>query len=177
MKHLSILAIFSFMFLQGCGTDQAIKTSAYGADAYKAKCKNTPESCLEQAYAKCGNRFTTLYSDSHAGGILADLIPNDTAWYVLTFRCGGPGTPPKFPWVGPTIAEATQSMNSGFEALLLMNQMQRVNSPAPASISGKRTNFYDTNGQYLGHEQNYGNSTRGNIYGADGSYKGYTQSY
>jgi len=55
--------------------------------------------------------------------------------------------------------------------------MQRVNSPAPASISGTRTNFYDTNGQYLGHEQNYGNSTRGNIYGADGSYKGYTQSY
>ena len=106
-----LVSLFSFSFLAGCSSGESIKNSAYGDDAYKVKCKNTPEACLEEAYKKCnGETYTTLYSDSHAGGILADLIPGPTTWYALTFKCGGVGTKPNFPWTGTTIKEAVETI-------------------------------------------------------------------
>ena len=110
MKNLLLL---SLALLAGCSSTEVVKTNAYGDDAYKVKCKNTPEACLEEAYTKCnGGTFTTLYSDSHAGGILADLMPGPTTWFALTFKCGGEGTMPNFPWTGTTIEEAIQTMKT-----------------------------------------------------------------
>jgi len=105
---ISIVAIA----LSGCGTGEATRTSAYGVEAYKVKCKNTPEACLEQASSKCGDRYTALYSDSHAGGYLADIIPAQTTWYALTFKCGGTGERPRFPWAGTTTQEAISAMDA-----------------------------------------------------------------
>ena len=111
IKLLPILLI-SIGLISGCSSTEAVKTNAYGGDTYKVKCKNTPEACLEEAYTKCnGETFTTLYSDSHAGGILADLMPGPTTWYALTFKCGGEETKPNFPWVGTTIEEALETMS------------------------------------------------------------------
>ena len=112
IKPLLITIGIAFM-LSGCGAGELEKTSAYGEPAYKIKCSNTPESCLEEAYNKCnGGAFTTIYSDSHAGGFLADFIPGPTTWYALTFKCGGAGTMPQFPWRGTTTQEAIQMMQT-----------------------------------------------------------------
>ncbi len=112
-KKVGIIIIVSMILSSCAGKDEVVKTSAYGTDAYKVKCTNTPESCLEDAYKQCNGRtFTTIYSDSHAGGILADYIPGPTTWYALTFKCGGPGTKPNFAWRGTTTQEAISSMKA-----------------------------------------------------------------
>ena len=35
-------------------------------------------------------------------------MPGPTTWFALTFKCGGEGTMPNFPWTGTTIEEAIQ---------------------------------------------------------------------
>ena len=81
--HIYLVPLLLISLLTGCGTGESKKTSSYGVEAYKVKCTNTPEECLEEAYSKCnGGVFTTLYSDSHAGGYLADLIPAQTTWML-----------------------------------------------------------------------------------------------
>ena len=114
MKTIPLLITIGISFiLTSCGAGELKKTSAYGGLAYKVKCTNTPESCLEEAYKACkGGVFTTLYSDSHAGGFLADIIPAQTTWYALTFKCGGIDTKPTFAWRGTSTRDALQSMKN-----------------------------------------------------------------
>jgi len=128
MKKLCLILLISLGLIGGCSTTESVKTNAYGGDAYKVKCKNTPEACLEEAYTKCNGTFTTLYSDSHAGGILADFIPGPTTWYALTFKCGGEVSRPNFPWVGTTIEEALETMSVLDEAGKSINNNNNNNN-------------------------------------------------
>ena len=112
IRLLMMVTSIAFM-LSGCGAGELERTNAYGESAFKVKCKNTPESCLEEAYKACnGGVYTTIYSDSHAGGYLLDIIPAQTTWYQLTFRCGGVGTMPEFPWQGVSTQEASQAIQN-----------------------------------------------------------------
>jgi len=104
MKYLQLTIVLAMLVsISGCGGGKVTKISApSGASMYKVKCKDTPAECLEQAYIACdGGPYTTIYSDAHAGGLLADLIPGPITWYNLTFQCGGSGrSKPSFRWTG-----------------------------------------------------------------------------
>jgi len=113
LKILIITALSGMsIVLSGCaGNGEVVRASAYGEAAYKTKCTNTPESCIEDAYKRCnGGTFSTIYSDAHSGGIIADFIPGPTTWYALTFKCGGAGNRPDFAWRGTTTQEALETM-------------------------------------------------------------------
>lgn len=73
------------------------------------KCARSPDDCFRTATRECraasrggSGSYQVLESDSHAGGILADLIPGPITWYAMTYRCGrSDGRMPSFVFKGP----------------------------------------------------------------------------
>jgi len=55
---------------------------------YQARCKSDVSNCFADAQSQCGSRFTVVHQESHAGGLLADVLPGPVSWYTVTFRCG-----------------------------------------------------------------------------------------
>jgi hypothetical protein len=59
------------------------------ASAFVAKCPQSPTGCYEQATRDCkGGSYQIVDSDSHAGGMLADLWPGQFIWYEMSYACG-----------------------------------------------------------------------------------------
>src|SRR6516225_1496402 len=59
------------------------------ASALVAKCRQSPTDCYEQATRDCkGGSYQIVDSDSHAGGMLADLWPGQFIWYEMSYACG-----------------------------------------------------------------------------------------
>lgn len=58
------------------------------ADYFKTKCKSDVGDCMSDAAKQCAGAYTVIHEESHAGGILADLLPGPVTWYTVTFRCG-----------------------------------------------------------------------------------------
>jgi hypothetical protein len=60
-----------------------------GKPLHKAKCNMAPISCYQQASELCGGKpYQILDSESHRGGLIADVLPGPVVWYSMTFSCG-----------------------------------------------------------------------------------------
>lgn len=76
-----------------------------GTSVKTIKCVSEPSKCFVAASQSCaaGGTYKVISSDSHAGGIAADLIPGPVTWYSMTYVCGpSDGKMPDFKWVGTT---------------------------------------------------------------------------
>ncbi|WP_290577350.1 4-fold beta flower protein [Ketobacter sp.] len=75
------------------------------------KCRTDSSKCLTAASVSCGDGGYQVYSsESHAGGMLADIIPGPVTWYSMSYVCGPTdGTIPEFRWTGPTFPQSNPS--------------------------------------------------------------------
>jgi hypothetical protein len=64
--------------------------------------------CLQKASQTCGGGpYLVLDSDSHSGGLLADVMPGPVTWYAMTYRCGpSDGKMPTFAFRGQTFSDS-----------------------------------------------------------------------
>jgi S1-C subfamily serine protease len=54
----------------------------------RAKCSMSLNGCYQQAHDACnGRHYQILQSESHPGGLLADVLPGPVTWYTITYSC------------------------------------------------------------------------------------------
>ena len=125
-----ISVLFIFTALASCGMSKNKATvSSSGVTTHEVKCTGSNNDCMNTANANCPSGFNAVYSDSHAGGILADILPGPITWYELHYICSSsPGTPPAFAWQGP------QDMTPVFMEAV-GNSMQQLNNTSPSFCS------------------------------------------
>jgi hypothetical protein len=57
---------------------------------------------MKKAAAFCEGSYQVIGSESHSGGLVADILPGPVKWYSLTFLCGkSDGKMPDFAFSGP----------------------------------------------------------------------------
>jgi hypothetical protein len=59
-----------------------------GKPVNQAKCRVSPRGCYDEAHDTCSGPYQIIDSESHAGGILADILPGPVTWYSFTYACG-----------------------------------------------------------------------------------------
>lgn len=59
-----------------------------GTRMQSVKCSQSPDMCMSNAAATCGGPYQVIDSESHAGGLVADVLPGPVTWYGMTFQCG-----------------------------------------------------------------------------------------
>ena len=59
-----------------------------GQELHQTKCKSDPSACYDEASQACQGPYQIIDSNSHAGGIFADLFPGPVTWYGITYVCG-----------------------------------------------------------------------------------------
>ena len=105
-KMLRLLAVVFPMILAGCQTTSAKQFQAPDGTLVKSvKCTSDSTKCFSAATQSCtgSGTYRVLSSESHAGGLAADLIPGPVTWYAMSYVCGpSDGKMPIFSWVGPT---------------------------------------------------------------------------
>lgn len=103
---LAYTALVTGTLLMGCGTQGAREFRAPdGSNVKSVKCTSDPHKCYESAAQSCpdGGTYRVVSSESHAGGMLADLIPGPVTWYGMTYVCGpSDGRMPDFKFQGST---------------------------------------------------------------------------
>jgi hypothetical protein len=88
MKWLAFLVVA--MTVAGCvaQNSEISFVGPSGQQIHSAKCSQAPESCYAQAAKTCEGPYQVMDSESHAGGLLADILPGPVTWYGLTYSCG-----------------------------------------------------------------------------------------
>ena len=72
-----------------------------------AKCSYSSSGCLQQASQACAGPYQVLDSESHAGGLVADILPGPVTWYTLTYQCGpSDGKMPTFAFRGQQFVDS-----------------------------------------------------------------------
>lgn len=105
-----------------------------GSTYYRAKCKGTEQECLMQANQACGGPYRVITSESHAGGLLADVLPGPVTWYSMHFQCGpSDGVIPTFAHNGPTFAEAWEGYQ---DRMVQIEAAKQMNRPSTTSCTG-----------------------------------------
>ena len=105
MRMVRIVSVVMLSLLWGCGGSNSpeVFVGPSGQEIETVKCKSSPENCFVEATKSCGGPYQVISSESHAGGILADLIPGPVTWYGMTYQCGkSDGKIPTFPFQGST---------------------------------------------------------------------------
>jgi hypothetical protein len=78
-----------------------------GTPVNTAKCMYSSASCMQQASGTCHGPYQVLDSDSHSGGLVADLMPGPVTWYALTYQCGpSDGKMPAFAFRGQQFVDS-----------------------------------------------------------------------
>ena len=97
------LFIFSAIALSSCNANNS-NTSFVGPTGqatHTAKCSSTSQGCFQEASKICSGPYQVVDSESHAGGMAADLLPGPVTWYGMTYICGkSDGKMPQFPFRG-----------------------------------------------------------------------------
>ena len=106
--------LVALFFISGC-MQEAPETYAgpSGNSVSSVKCKGSPKECFVQANNICNGPYSVVYSESHLGGVFADLIPGPVTWYSMTFECGkSNGVQPTFSRTGgewnPNVSQPTR---------------------------------------------------------------------
>lgn len=98
------LTVLLLAVVTGCGTQTVKQYKAPDGTAIKAvKCTTDSAKCFALASQSCpnGGTYRVISSDSHAGGLLADLFPGPVTWYSMTYSCGpSDGRMPDFSFAG-----------------------------------------------------------------------------
>ena len=58
-----------------------------GEQIHSAKCSGAQQACYQEAAKSCGGPYQVLDSESHAGGLIADIMPGPVTWYGMTYSC------------------------------------------------------------------------------------------
>jgi hypothetical protein len=108
MRNLVILALCGA--LAGCmETAGPAFNGPSGTPVNTAKCSYSSTGCLKQAADMCRGPYQVLDSDSHSGGLVADVLPGPVTWYSLTYQCGpSDGKLPAFAFRGQQYIPPTQ---------------------------------------------------------------------
>jgi hypothetical protein len=87
-----------------------------GAALNTAKCSQSSVGCLQKASQVCAGQYSVVDSESHSGGLLADILPGPVTRYGMTYQCGpSDGKMPTFAFRGqqfvdsPTVVVNTPS--------------------------------------------------------------------
>ena len=92
------------MLLAGCASTSVSEFRAPdGSVAKSVKCTSDAAKCFAAASKSClgEGTYRVVSSDSHAGGLLADVLPGPVTWYAMNFVCGASdGKMPEFKFVG-----------------------------------------------------------------------------
>ena len=84
-----ILAALAVLFFGGPShAETTTVTAPNGAQILRTKCKSDTTECYQEARQTCRGSYQILGSESHAGGIFADLIPGPVTWYSMSYQCG-----------------------------------------------------------------------------------------
>lgn len=111
---MRFLACFVFAFaLVACASPTVKEFKAPDGTSVRAvKCTSESSKCFVAASQSCegAGTYRVISSESHAGGIAADLIPGPVTWYAMTYVCGASdGKMPEFRWVGPAYTPPSPS--------------------------------------------------------------------
>ena len=76
--------------------------SPSGVTINYVKCSRKSGKCLNKAADFCSGSYQVIDSESHSGGIIADILPGPVTWFSMTFLCGkSDGAMPSFAFRGP----------------------------------------------------------------------------
>jgi hypothetical protein len=91
--------------------------------SHRAKCSQSPTDCDEQATKDCrGGSYQILDSESHTGGLFADIIPGPVTWYTMSYACGpSDGRLAAFPFRGARPPSITTSSRYGSTVTCMSN--------------------------------------------------------
>jgi hypothetical protein len=90
----------SFAALSGCAANTSF-VGPSGSQVQAAKCSVSPQGCYQEASKICHGSYQVLDSESHAGGLVADVLPGPVTWYGMTYSCGpSDGRLPSFEFKG-----------------------------------------------------------------------------
>ena len=74
--------------LSGCAsTGDSAFVGPEGESIYFTKCNVSQEGCLKEIAEHCPSGYNTINTETHMGGILADLIPGPVRWWSITYSC------------------------------------------------------------------------------------------
>jgi hypothetical protein len=110
MKWIPFVVVSSS--LAACQPAPVAVSGPSGQTISRAKCSQSPNACFSQAAAACGGgSYQVLASESHAGGLIADVLPGPVTWYSMSYQCGpSDGRLPAFPFGGATMADVMATM-------------------------------------------------------------------
>lgn len=78
-----------------------------GTPVSQAKCPYSPNGCLKEASETCKGPYQVLDSDSHSGGLVADVMAGPVTWYAMTYKCGpSDGKMPTFAFRGQQFVDS-----------------------------------------------------------------------
>jgi len=84
-----VLFCLAALSLSGCmETTGPSFNGPTGAALNTAKCSQSSVGCLQKASQICGGQYSVVDSESHSGGLVADLLPGPVTWYAMTYQCG-----------------------------------------------------------------------------------------
>jgi len=90
----------SFAALSGCAANTSF-VGPSGSQVQAAKCSVSQQGCYQEASKICHGSDQVLDSESHAGGLVADILPGPVTWYGMTYSCGpSDGRLPSFEFKG-----------------------------------------------------------------------------
>lgn len=96
-------SIFLLVSLVGCASSSINEFRGPDGSVVKSvKCTSDPQKCFTTASQSCSNGpYRVVSSESHAGGVFADLIPGPVTWYGMSYSCGpSDGKMPEFKFQG-----------------------------------------------------------------------------
>lgn len=97
---IALVASWSLAACNATNSDVSF-TGPSGQEIHTAKCSQAPTGCYAESSKVCNGSFQVLDSDSHAGGLIADILPGPVTWYGMTYSCGkSDGRLPSFPFKG-----------------------------------------------------------------------------
>ncbi len=105
MKRIGFIAAM-LMAVPSLALAQQVKQvpTPSGVTVSQVKCRSNAAKCMKSAGKHCSGSYQVIDSDSHAGGLAADLMPGPFTWYSLIFLCGkSDGTMPTFAFRGPEV--------------------------------------------------------------------------
>src|SRR5258708_8228624 len=92
-KSVGMICFVAAALFSGCCSAQTIvgPSGQPLKPSHRAKCSQSPAGCYEQATRDCrGGSYQILDSESHAGGLLADILPGPVTWYTMSYARAAP---------------------------------------------------------------------------------------
>ncbi len=101
--HYLLRLAVTTVVLGGCASAPAEFQAPDGTKLKMVKCSSDKQECFVAASQSCaaGGTYRVISSESHAGGLLADVMPGPVTWYGMTYACGpSDGKMPDFKFQG-----------------------------------------------------------------------------